>query len=164
MMRRSATMAVAELAVAALALVLAVGGCAARYDVPSVEERLVDGFLTPLAAAEMPVAVAETCRYDLSVDQPWHLYTELRVDATRARVAEVLSGQDMVLRRDHDPMILQQFEGRPGEGWNGALEAAGEKSVIKLTFNNADRESWDGAVGWAEPCPDGPHPDATPTP
>ena len=63
-----------------------------------------------------------------------------------------------------DHTILQQFEGRPGDGWNGALEAAGEKSVIKLTYNNADREDWAGAVGWAEACPDGPHPEPTSTP
>jgi hypothetical protein len=149
---------------APLAAIVTLSGCATAHDVPSVEERLVDGFLTPLAAAGMPVTIAESCRYDLPVDQPWHLNTELRVHATQARVAEVLSAQDMVLLRDRDPMILQQFEGRPGDGWNGVLEAAGDQAVIKLTYNNADREAWAGAVGWAEACPDGPHPDATATP
>lgn len=138
------------------AVLLAAGlitGCGADRDVRAVEETLVEAYLDPLAAAGITAAVADTCKYAGGTEEPWHLSVELRLAAPEERVADVLESEGMVVRRDREPMIVQQVPGSPRDGWNGVLAAAADGSTLRLVFNNAAHAGWDGTVGWSEVCP-----------
>ncbi len=139
----------------ALLVLSLVAGCGASHDIGDVEERLARHYLEPLAAAGIDAAVLETCRYRGSVDEPWHLSIELRLDATQGRAADVLQGEGMVVLRDRDPMIVQQIPDNPSDGWNGVLAGKGDGSLLTLVYNNVRHSGWSGAVGWAESCPSG---------
>ncbi|MEU8075381.1 hypothetical protein AB0B31_08010 [Catellatospora citrea] len=138
------------------AVLLAVGliaGCGADRDVSEVEQKLVEGYLDPLAAAGITTAVTDTCKYEGGTKEPWHLSVELRLAAPEGQVADVLESEGMVVRRNREPMVVQQVPGAPREGWNGVLASAADGSVLSLVFNNATHADWHGAVGWSEVCP-----------
>ena len=147
-----------RLAGAAIVVWLA-AACSTGSDIADVEAVLVDHYLDPLAETGITVSVESACRYAGPVDIPWHLEVALRLDAPPQRVADFVEQEGMVVRRDRDPMIVQQIPGAPTEGWNGSLEARRDGSVLKLVFNNVTRSGWSGAVGWAEVCPDPVRPD-----
>jgi hypothetical protein len=150
-------MAVVRWAAALLAAGLLVGGCAASTEVGDVAPLLTEGFLDPLAAAGLPATVTDTCRYaGPAEDERWHLSVELRVAADEKRVAAALLDAGVVVVRDREPMIVQQFPGRPSDGWNGGLRADRAATVLGLVFNNARHTSGPAALGWSEICPDGP--------
>jgi hypothetical protein len=142
-----------RLAGAAIVVWLA-AACNTGSDVADVEAALVDHYLDPLTEAGMTASVQSACRYAGPTDHPWHLDVALRLDAPPERVADVLEQEGMVVRRDRDPMIVQQIPGAPSGGWNGSLEAWEEGSVLNLVFNNVMPAGWSGAVGWADVCPD----------
>ncbi|GAA1408318.1 hypothetical protein [Catellatospora coxensis] len=130
-----------------------VAGCGADRDVRAVEETLVEAYLDPLAAAGITAAVTDTCKYAGGTEEPWHLSVELRLAAPEAQVAEVLESEGMVVRRDREPMIVQQVPGGPRDGWNGVLAATADGSTLSLVFNNATHADRHGTVGWSEVCP-----------
>lgn len=138
---------------AVLLAVALVAGCGSGRDVGAVEETLVDGYLDPLAAAGITIAVTDTCKYQGEPKDPWHLSIELRLAAPGEQVADVLESEGMVVRRDREPMEVQQVRGAPREGWNGILTGAADGSVLSLVFNNATYSDWPGTVGWSEVCP-----------
>ncbi|XVU29874.1 hypothetical protein ACQPZJ_23140 [Actinoplanes sp. CA-054009] len=138
--------------VAVLAAV-AVGGCGADRSVSGAEETLIGSYLEPLEDAGIGVTVEHACRYAGDLDQPWHLSVGLRLEATAERAADVLKDEDMVVRDDREPMIVQQIFNKPEDGWNGSLAADGDRSVLSLVFSNAERSGWHGTVGWSDSCP-----------
>jgi hypothetical protein len=137
----------------ALLAVAVLSGCAADHSVAGVEDVLIDNYLEPLADAGIAVTVQNACRYAGDLTAPWHLSVALRLDAPEDRVARFLEEEGMVVRNDREPMIVQQIPGDPTDGWNGSLAAAGERSVLTLVFNNAERSGWSGTVGWSDSCP-----------
>lgn len=136
----------------ALLAILLVARCGTSSDVTDVEDMLVERFLDPLAAGGITASIEGACRYPGSVDAPWHLKVELHLDASPRNGADVLVGEGMIVRPDREPMIVQQVPDGPNEGWNGGLTASDSGSVLGLTYNNATRSGWSGAVGWAEEC------------
>ena len=127
-------------------------GCDTGTDVHNVEVLLAEHYLDPLTEAGLNPVVNSACRYEGPVDAPWHLSISLHLDADADRVAGVLLDEGMVVKRDRDPMIVQQVPDDPGAGWNGGLRAAGAGSVLTLVFNNATSSGWAGSVGWAQEC------------
>ncbi|MFF5078161.1 hypothetical protein ACFY36_14005 [Actinoplanes sp. NPDC000266] len=143
---------VGRILVAVVGLVV-LGGCSGDRSVGGAEDVLVENYLEPLEEAGIGVTVEHSCRYAGDVGYPWHLSVALRLDGALERVAGFLEGEGMMVCRDHEPMIVQQVFNHPEDGWNGSLAADGQRSVLSLVFNNAERSGWDGAVGWADSCP-----------
>jgi hypothetical protein len=108
----------------------------------------------PLQSSGIDWTVENTCHLDLPSlpDEPWHLEIRVRIDADRERVANILEADGVVLRRDRDPMSVQQERGDPAHGWNGVLESADGGTVPGLTYNNVPPGGLAEAGGWAEVC------------
>jgi hypothetical protein len=148
----------------AVMVVWLAAACTTGNDVADVEAVLVDHYLDPLAETGITASVQSACRYAGPVDLPWHLDVALRLDAAPERVADFLEREGMVVRRDREPMTVQQVPGAPNQGWNGTLRASEQGSVLNLVFNNVTRSGWTGAVGWADVCPDSVRPGETARP
>ena len=115
-----------------LLLVLTTGLVAACADDSSVDDseaQLEEGYLVPLEAAGLSYTVDEVCHYERrTADEPWHLQVTMTVDAVPADVAAAIEGQVGVVRRDRQPMVVQQYAGEPNRGWDGSIDlASGER-------------------------------------
>lgn len=138
----------------ALATALAVSASSPPVDVHGASSLLDEGFVQPLVDRSIPIEVTETCRYEImDGDTHQHLDVELRLGADSHHVAEVLSAAGVVV----DGGTVQQFPGRPADGWNGGLRAdTTGSSSLGLVFNNVSLSDGDLASGWAETCPSSP--------
>jgi hypothetical protein len=58
----------------------------------------------------------------------------------------------VVLRRDRDPMVVQQASAGPDQGWNGAIESSEGGARLGLTYNNVVPDGPAEVGGWAEEC------------
>ena len=141
-----------------------VAGCRAgdgmqlSSNVHDLEATLAEHYLNPLSEAGITASVVRTCRFADPVDAPWHLWIELQVDAPEDRVADVLTGEGVVVVRDREPMIVQQVFNEPGKGWDGILATSGNRSRLSLERSYATHSGWTDALGWGEVCPDSPNP------
>jgi hypothetical protein len=153
--------------VAAALAVSLVGGCGAEPSVGDLEEMLAGTYLAPLTEAGLTTSVTRACRILNPGDaedtaatttggRPWHLAVDIDIDAPAARVADLLEAEDVVLRRDHDPMIVQQEFNKPGHGWDGILTATGDRSTLSLEHGNLAHDKLAGSLGWADVCTDRP--------
>ncbi len=125
---------------------------AGTADVGTVEKQLRDGYLQPLEDGGLTFEVVEVCHYSREEDEPWHLGVSLAVDASPERVAEVLSQTVGVLLTDRDPMVVQQYEGEPAKGWDGAIADGGDTTTVGLVKNNVVVEADQLSVGWLQEC------------
>ena len=144
-------------------IVLAVAGCGGAVD--DAEEQLSEHFLDPLTDAGITQVVESTCRFGTNVDEVWNLQVTVRLQAPKQEVADVLAGADVFVESDREPRPVWQDGTQPGggEGWNwpggghygwhGGISAAGEETLLRVVFNNAEHDGLEGSIGWAELCP-----------
>lgn len=120
-----------------------------------MDAALAEHYLEPLQSADVSFTVSSTCHLDVPSlpEEPWHLEVLIEVNADTERVADVLAAQDVVLRRDRDPMVVQQEPGKPQQGWNGGLASADDGALLSLTYNNVTPGSFAEAGAWTEACP-----------
>jgi hypothetical protein len=88
-------------------------------------------------------------------EESWHFEVQLQIDADPGEVADILEAQGVALRRDRDPMVVQQEPGEPALGWNGAIGSSDGGAMLGLTFNNDTPDGPAEVGGWAEVCPTG---------
>jgi hypothetical protein len=137
------------------AAALFAAGCATTA-VESANTALVEHYLEPFDSAGIPYTVVSTCHLERrAAAESLHLEVQLRIDADRRRVADILEAQGVVLRRDRDPMGVQQEPGEPDLGWNGVIESSDDDAPLGLTYNSVEPDGPAEVGGWAEVCPAG---------
>lgn len=141
---------------AVLAVVALIAAGCATTAVESVNAALAEHYLEPFDAAGISYTVVSTCHLERrAASESWHLEVQVRIDAEQREVADVLEAQGVVLRRDRDPMHVQQEPGEPDQGWNGALESSDGDALLGLTYNNVTPDGPAEVGAWAEECPTG---------
>jgi hypothetical protein len=127
--------------------------CSSPGTLSASETQFEDAFIQPVEAAGLHYSVEQVCHYarDRS-DEPWHLQITVVVDADPNEVADALAATVDIIERDRSPMILQQFAGEPGRGWDGVLERQGESTVLGVVKDNVDVEGDRPSVGWLPVC------------
>ncbi|WP_432573593.1 hypothetical protein [Kineococcus sp. SYSU DK005] len=160
-MRRACT----TTATAAL-IALALAGCGGAVD--DAEEQLSEHFLDPLTQAGITQVVQSTCRFGTDVDAVWHLQAAIRLQAPKQQVADVLAGSDVFVEPEREPRPVWQEGTQPGAGgggglswpgegrygWHGNISTAGEDTLLRVVFNNAEHDGLGASIGWAELCPE----------
>ena len=141
----------------ALFLVVGFGVFARRThntrSVSASETQLRSAYLRPLERSGLNTEVSEVCHYyRFSSHDPWHFAIRVVVGAPVDRVAKVLSATVGVIRTDRDPVVLQQYRGRPNDGWDGTLSRSGTGTTIDLLKNNLAVSADGPGVGWLPVC------------
>jgi hypothetical protein len=136
------------------AAALLAAGCTTT-SVESVNTALAEHYLEPFDSAGILYTVVSTCHLERRAGSAWHLEIQVRLDADQGEVADILEEQGVVLRRDRDPMVVQQQPGEPDRGWNGALESSDGGARLGLTYDNVEPDGPAEVGGWAEVCPPG---------
>lgn len=137
---------------------LAIVGCSDEASPQGAEAQLDEAYLEPLIDAGFAIEVTEVCHYRReTAGEPWHFQVRLHVGAEPGAVADALADSVGVIRRDHDPIIAQQYVGEPGRGWDGNLDPgtgdAEGSTEIGLVKNNVEVAGDLPPVGWLQVCP-----------
>jgi hypothetical protein len=135
------------------ALLAVVSGCSREDSVGVSETQFEDAFVRPLDASGLDYSVVGACHYARQdVGEPWNFQIRVVVDADPNEVADALEATVDIIERDRSPMILQQYAGEPGRGWDGTLESHGEGTVLGVVKNNVTVDGDRPSVGWLPVC------------
>lgn len=127
--------------------------CSNDATLSASEAQFDEAFIQPLEAAGLDYSVQEVCHYAReNPGEAWHLQIRVDVDADPDEVANALAATVDVIERDRDPMIVQQYAGEPGRGWDGVLESDGGGTGLGVAKNNVDVGGDRPAVGWLTVC------------
>ncbi len=136
-----------------IAVLLATVSCSSGRDVSGSEAQFDEAFLRPLDMAGLDYQIDEVCHYERRAPgEPWHLQIAVSIDASPRVVARALAADVDIIRTDRDPMVLQQFAGRPGDGWDGSLEAQDQGTLLGVAKNNVAVDGDRPPIGWLPIC------------
>lgn len=139
----------------ALAVAVTLGACGGDSGRGDAEADLAH-FYEVFEDAGFEFQVASTCHLPRErEDESWSLEVRIDVEASALEIADALEETGSAVRRDRDPMDVDQVRGDPADHWNGAIERlADDRSRLGLTNNNVAIGGLEEAGGWAAVCQD----------
>ncbi|MCP4306111.1 MAG: hypothetical protein GY788_14775 [bacterium] len=136
-----------------LVLGLLAAACGNEAGVDGAERQMEEAFLAPLAMAGLDFEVVSACHLGESEVEKWQFETVITISASSTTVTNALRNTVDVIREDREPMIVQQFAGQPGQGWDGVLETTTpDTSTLGLTRSNVAVDSDRPSVAWMPIC------------